>query len=278
MRYPNLSEEKKLWKRGFKEVVGLDEAGRGPLAGPVVAAAVVVKQNIKNKNLAFSKNLDSSLRRIKKSKQIKNKKNSNLTIKQFSNLGIRDSKRLTPKKREELYKILTNSTLIEWGIGRVYESVIDKINILEATKLAMKRAVEKLKTKNKKQKINFLILDGNFKIDYSHGPIRIPRGRGKRRRGLGYSDAIPQKSIVKADNKVFSCAVASIIAKVTRDRIMVRFCKKYSQYDFSRHKGYATKYHLKMLKKHGPCRIHRKSFRPIRGKPKIKDKKLKTKI
>lgn len=263
--FPDLRNEKKLWKKGYKRIVGLDEAGRGPLAGPVTAAAVMIKP------------IGGKFLKIR---------------------GIKDSKKLSAKKREGLYKILTNYPQIEWGIGRVSEKAIDKINILEATKLAMKRAVrnlekklqrsdlcnsdsEKKKTKrktkrkpvpylrdraNKRQRletVDFLILDGSFRIDYSHGPIRISRGRAKRGRGLGYSHTIPQKSIKRADEKVFSCSCASIIAKVYRDRIMQRFHKKYPQYDFDRHKGYPTKYHFKMLKKYGPCKIHRKSFRPV---------------
>ena len=209
MRYPNLREEKKLWRKGYKRVAGLDEAGRGPLAGPVVAAVVMIKMsksNLKSKIL----NLKSNFK------------------------GIKDSKKLTPKKREEFYKLIVKSPFWEWGVGRVSEKVIDKINILEATKLAMKRAIKRFK-----RKPDFLILDGNFKIN-------LP---------------IPQKSIIKADEKVFSCAAASILAKVWRDRLMLRYHKKYPRYGFDKHKGYPTKYHFKMLKKYGPCVIHRKSFK-----------------
>jgi len=214
---PNLNEERKLWRRGYRRVVGLDEAGRGPLAGPVVAAAAITI-NLNRDNIPIK------LRGLK---------------------GIKDSKKLSPKKREEFYKILTNplrqladgGLQIKWGIGRVSEKVIDKINILEATKLAMKRAIEKLS-----KKPDFLILDGKMKLD-------LP---------------IPQKSIIKADEKVFSCAAASIIAKVTRDRIMRRYNKRYPKYGFDRHKGYPTKLHRRKLKKYGPCKIHRKTFRPVR--------------
>jgi len=222
MKYPNLIEEKKLWKKGFKRVAGLDEAGRGPLSGPVIAAAVIVntKYKIQNAKLQF---------KIKNFKLFKE---------------IKDSKKLTPQKREELYRILTKNSYIEWGVGKVSEKLIDKINIFEATKLAMEKAINNLKSKNQKPKfkIDFLILDGNFKIN-------LP---------------LPQKPIVKADEKVFSCAAASIIAKVTRDRIMQRYDKKFPRYGFLKHKGYPTKFHLKMLKKYGPCRIHRKSFAPVR--------------
>jgi ribonuclease HII len=198
MLYPTLREEKRLWRRGFKRVVCLDEAGRGPLAGPVVRSV----------SLKFG----------------------------FGHL--RDSKKLSRKKREEFFKIFSQTPEIKWGIGRVSEKVIDRINILEATKLAMERAIKRLGLKP-----DFLILDGRMKLDLK----------------------VSQKSIVKADEKVFSCAVASIISKVFRDRIMRRRHSKYPQYCFDRHKGYPTKLHRRLLKRHGPCRIHRKSFRPIRG-------------
>jgi len=196
------------------------------LAGPVVAATVIIKDKKLNRAKLLRLNLDS----------------------------INDSKKLTPKKREELYKILIKHPQIEWGIGRISEKVIDKINILEATKLAMIRAIKNLTKKLKKPKsqkfhdrgkngkIDFLILDGKMKLD-------LP---------------ILQKSIVKADEKVFSCSAASIIAKVTRDGIMERYHKKYPCYGFDQHKGYPTKYHFKMLKKYGGCKIHRQSFSPLK--------------
>jgi ribonuclease HII len=212
----NLREEKKFWKKGYKGVIGLDEAGRGALAGPVVAGAVVIlKTKIKNQKLKIEKILKE----------------------------IKDSKQLSEKKREEFYKILTSHFQIDWAVAKVSEKIIDKINILEATKLAMKKAVKKLKTKNKKLKIDCLIIDGNFKID------------------LPYF----QKSIIKADEKVFSCQAASILAKVFRDKLMKKYSKKYPQYGFEKNKGYLTKFHLKMLKKYGPCKIHRKSFEPLKA-------------
>ena len=200
----SLQEEKKLWRKGYKYIAGIDESGRGPLAGPVVAAAVMIKK-FSIFNFQFSK--------------------------------IKDSKKLNPKKREEFYKLITKNPAIKWGIGKVSEKVIDRINILEATKLAMKKATQKL---NKRPK--FLIIDGNFKIDL----------------------LIPQKSIIKADEKVFSAAAASIIAKVTRDRIMRKYHKQYPEYGFDKHMGYPTKHHRKMLKKYGPCKIHRKTFSPCK--------------
>ncbi len=194
--------ERKLWKKGFKKVACLDEAGRGPLAGPVIAAAVMTRQ-LSISNLQFS--------------------------------NIRDSKKLSAKQRKELYKALTSCPNIKWGAGRVSEKVIDKINILEATKLAMKRALDNLNLT-----ADYIILDGNF---------TLPKSK------------IPQEAIIKADGKVFSCMAAGIIAKVTRDRIMERYHKKYPHYCFDRHKGYPTYLHRKMLKRYGRCVIHRNSFK-----------------
>jgi ribonuclease HII len=230
MKCPNFNEEKKLWKKGYRIVAGIDEAGRGALAGPVVAAAVVVRQFFAKKNFR-----------------------GKTFLKKYSLLEIKDSKKLTPKKREEFFKILTENPEIEWGTGRVSEKVIDQINILEAAKLAMKKAIDNLKSKIPRNKGNllcdkrnpklFLIIDGNFKLD-------LP---------------IAQKSIIKADEKVFSCIAAGIIAKVARDKMMLRYDKKYPEYGFASHKGYGTKFHRKMIKKYGPCKIHRKSFSPIKN-------------
>ncbi|MCK5044806.1 ribonuclease HII [Candidatus Parcubacteria bacterium] len=198
----NFKEEKKLRKK-HKHIAGLDEAGRGPIAGPVVAAAVVVQ---------------------------------NYPPADFPWKEIRDSKKLSAKRREVLCQLLTHHPEIEWGIGKVSEKIIDKINILQASKLAMEKAIKNLK------KVDFLLLDGNFKIN----------------------SKIPQKSIIKGDDKVFSIAAASIIAKVKRDAIMKKMDKKYPGYGLSKHKGYPTKHHKKMLKKHGSCKIHRQSFKPVK--------------
>lgn len=202
MKYPNLNEERKLWKKGYKCVVGIDEVGRGPLAGPVVACAVLLDQKLKIQGI-FHK--------------------------------VKDSKKLSSKKREEIYKIATNHPQIIYGIGKVSHKAIDKINILNATKLAMKKAADNLKFK----RIDFLLLDGNFGLENIN---------------------ILQKSIIKGDEKVMSCALASIIAKVERDRLMEKYHKKYPNYGFDRHKGYGTKFHYKMLRNFGPSVIHRKSF------------------
>lgn len=243
MTYPNFNEEIKLWNRGYKCVVGLDEVGRGPLAGPVVACAVIMNSKLKNKN---------------SKPQLKTKNLLN---------GIKDSKKLTAKQREGFYGVLTRHPQIKWGIGRVSEKVIDKINIFEATKLAMEKAINNLKAKrakrqspffpiaslgSEKRKIDFLILDGNFTLD-------LP---------------IAQKAIVRADEKVFSCAAASILAKVTRDRLMLKYDKKYPAYGFRKHKGYPTKLHRERLKEFGFCAIHRKSFKPVKEIQTRKDKTL----
>lgn len=205
-----MKEEKKLWKKGFRRVACLDEVGRGPLCGPVVACAVTINKGF---NLSGSSNLNQ----------------------------VRDSKKLSAKKREELYRVLTCHQDIEWGIGRVSEKVIDRINIFQATKMAMEKAIKKLQSKIAKVRpssIDYLILDGKIALKVD----------------------IPQKSIVKADEKVFSVACASIIAKVIRDRIMQRYDKKYPVYGLKKHKGYPTVFHKSMLKKYGISEIHRKSF------------------
>ena len=174
------------------------------LAGPVVACAVCVKPGLVKPDLV-----------------------------------IRDSKKMSFRQREKAFEVLTKNSFVDFGIGKVSEKVIDRINILEATKLAMQKAVGKLK-----KKPDFLILDGNFKIN----------------------SLIPQKPIIKADGKVFSCMAAGIIAKVTRDRIMQKYHKKYPCYGFDRHKGYPTKDHYNMLKRNGFCKLHRKTFRLMKIK------------
>lgn len=211
MIYPNLTEEKKLWKRGYKWIAGIDEAGRGALAGPIFVGVVIINQNL---------NFPSNFRHLLKT--------------------VKDSKKLSIKKREEVYKLLIKEENINWAVSKVSEKVIDKINIKKATEIAIKKALGKIK--KEKLKIDYLILDGNIKLNLQ----------------------IPQKSIIKADEKVFSCAAASIIAKVSRDRFMKRIHKKYPSYNFANHKGYGTEFHLKMLKKYGPCQIHRQSFKPIK--------------
>lgn len=221
--YPTFKEETKLWLKGCKVVVGLDEVGRGPLAGPVCAAAVC---------FALAKQTAAAKSKVR---------NSTLRIRSGQELkifdGIRDSKKLTVKQRERWHQVLTNNPEIKWGIGLVSEKIIDKINILNATKLAMQRAIEALKIEP-----DFLLLDGNFVLEEL---------------------SVNQRSIIRGDEKIVSCAAASIIAKVTRDRLMKKYHKKFSQYGFDRHKGYGTKKHFEEIQKHGPCKIHRLSFAPF---------------
>ena len=204
----NFKEEKKLKKRNYQRIAGIDEAGRGPLAGPVVAAAVIINLELKTKDFKIFKE-------------------------------IKDSKKLRPKRREKFYEIFISHSNIEWGIGIISQKIIDKINILEATKMAMLEAIKKLK-----KEPDFLLIDGNFLLEKL---------------------TISQKAVVSGDEKIISCAIASIIAKVSRDRIMRALDKKYPHYNFRRHKGYGTKEHFQNLNKYGPCSIHRRSFRPIKN-------------
>jgi len=212
----NLRQEKKFWQKGFKIVAGVDEAGRGALAGPLTAAAVAI--------LPFGKNyLDFPLGPLRK---------------------IKESKQLKPCQREFFYQVILERQEIFWSVASVSNKIIDEINILEATKLAMKKAVKSLEkkiqkiNKNPALKIDFLILDGISKIE-------LP---------------LAQKALIKADQKVFSCAAASIIAKITRDRLMKKWHKKYPVYRFDINKGYATFFHCQAIRKFGFCSIHRKSF------------------
>ncbi len=189
-----------------KKIIGLDEVGRGPLAGPVVAAGVKILDYNKFKKKDFP----------------------------FLGYSSLDSKKLSFKKREEIYNLITKVSFIEHAVTMVSEKVIDKINILEATKLAMKRVVEKMNCKD-----SLVVIDGNFKIDVT----------------------CKQESVIRADESVLECSLASIIAKVSRDRLMIKYHKKYPLYHFDKHKGYGTKLHREMIKKYGICLIHRKSFR-----------------
>jgi ribonuclease HII len=210
-----LKREKNLWARGFDWVIGVDEAGRGPLAGPVAAGAVAISRQFYN-----PKKLAHLLREVN------------------------DSKKLLPAKRDALFEMLAKNNAIVWGSGIASAGAIDRINILQATKMAMVRAVKKIIKKiGKPEGKVFCVLDGNFTLDLN----------------------LPQEAIIKGDQKVFSIAAASIIAKVTRDNIMARYDKVYPKWEFSRHKGYGTARHLAMIKKHGPSPIHRKSFAPIKG-------------
>ncbi len=191
--------ENRLKEKGFSLIAGVDEAGRGPLAGPVVSASVILPSS-------------------------------------FCAPGLNDSKKLTPKKREELYeKINRGAEAI--GIGIVDVGEIDRINILRASLLSMAMAVDKLQPQP-----DFLLIDGKFNIETKH----------------------PQAAVIKGDALSISIASASIIAKVTRDRIMEKYHAIYPVYGFDKHKGYPTKDHRKAIKFHGCCPIHRKTFKGVR--------------
>ena len=187
--------EEKAWQNGYSAVCGVDEAGRGPLAGPVCAAAVILPAGIV---------ID----------------------------GLNDSKKLTEKKREALFDVITENA-ISWSVSLVDETVIDEINILQATYRAMQQAVEGLP-----RPADFVYVDGN------------------RSEGL----SLPHECVVSGDARIPSIAAASIIAKVTRDRLMRDFAVRYPVYGFEKHKGYGSRAHYAALLEHGPCPIHRRTF------------------
>ncbi len=194
-----LAFEKQAMLGGYKVIAGVDEAGRGPLAGPVVSAAVVLPED-------------------------------------FDVPGINDSKKLSEKKREALFPLIQNHA-IAFGIGMADHGEIDRINILQASLLSMKRAVEDLGLTP-----DYLLIDGKFAIDIT----------------------IDQRPVIKGDALSLSIAAASILAKVTRDRIMTDLDLQYPAYGFNRHKGYPTKAHKEAILTHGPCPVHRKSFRGVK--------------
>ncbi len=195
-----LTEIKKLdqsvYDEGYEYVCGIDEAGRGPLAGPVVVAAVIMPK-------------DSMIE------------------------GVNDSKKVSEKKREKLYDLITEEA-IAYGVGIVDEKEIDRINILNATKAGLTEAVKSLK-----QKPDVILVDALTNID---------------------TEGIQYRSIIKGDAKSYNIAAASIIAKVTRDRIMREWDKIYPQYGFEKHKGYGTAAHIAAIKEYGLCPLHRLSF------------------
>lgn len=201
---PTLEEEMALLSQGFSLVAGLDEAGRGCLAGPVVAAAVILPLD--------DAGCASNLR------------------------GVRDSKQLTCSARESLYDVIMQHA-VAVGVGMGSVELIDERNILQATKYAMRFALEQLSTSP-----HALLLDALLLHD-------VP---------------LPQRSIIKGDARCLSIAAASIIAKVTRDRLMLQLDKQYPAYGFAQHKGYGTEAHLAALRIHGASPIHRQSFAPVR--------------
>lgn len=196
---PDLKREDVLRSDGYQIIAGIDEAGRGPLAGPVSAAAVVLPQG-------------------------------------FTHELLDDSKKLTERRRELLYEELTGCDDIQWSHAYAEVEEIDDINILKATHAAMARATEGLS-----KQPDYCLIDG----------LAV----------AGFPFA--SEGIVKGDGISLSIAAASIIAKVSRDRLMVQYAEKYPGYGFERHKGYGTKVHLEALRKLGPCPIHRRSFAPV---------------
>ena len=180
---------------GMHLICGVDEAGRGPLAGPVCAAAVILPEHL----------------------QIP---------------GLNDSKKLTDKKRRELFPIIQEQA-VAWGIGLASETEIDEINILQVTFLAMRRALEQLNARPE-----IALIDGNRETDFG----------------------LPVKTVVKGDSLSANIAAASVLAKVTRDNIMTEMANQYPEYGFEIHKGYGTKAHYEALRTYGPCPIHRKTF------------------
>jgi len=203
----NLNLEKSYWKQGVSHVFGLDEVGRGPLAGPVCTCAVCIDKKI--------------------------------TLPKDFILRIRDSKKLSPKKRKEIYDMVPNFPQIQFGLSLVSNKTIDKIGIQKSIFKSFQKSIDNL---IKKYNItpDMVLIDGNQQIP-----------------NLIYK----QKTIIKGDDKIFSIALASVIAKHTRDSLMIKLSKKYSQYSFDIHKGYGTKKHIQSLKKFGQCDIHRKSFK-----------------
>ncbi len=194
-----LQFETELRCRGFKAVAGVDEAGRGPLAGPVVAAAVILPV-------------------------------------EFDLPGLTDSKKLSPSKRETLYPLIRSQALAV-GIGLASAAEVDRINILQATLLSMRRAIDRLELSP-----DHLLIDGIT-------PVPL---------------ALPQKTLKKGDSRSLSIAAASVVAKVVRDRIMTAYDRAYPEYGFSGHKGYGSARHRELIARFGPCPLHRKSFRGVR--------------
>ena len=196
-RLTNLkSMEKELYNKGFEYICGIDEAGRGPLAGPVVVAGVIMPK-------------DSMIE------------------------GVNDSKKVLEKKREKLYDVILEEA-ISYSVAVIGQDVIDEINILNATKQGVTTVVEELDVKP-----NLILVDALTHIN---------------------TKGIPYDSIIKGDAKCYNIAAASIIAKVTRDRIMREWDEIYPQYGFINHKGYGTAKHIEAIKEYGPCPIHRRSF------------------
>jgi ribonuclease HII len=200
--YPNLRNEKKLKRKGFKYIAGIDEAGKGSWAGPVLAAVVILDYKIKI-------------------------------------IGIKDSKLLRKPARVRIYEEIIKKA-VAWSIGTASSSEIDKMGIDKANKLAMERALEKITPQP-----DFILIDAV---------------------NLNYKET-PSLPIIDGDHKVMTIAAASIVAKVSRDKIMDELDEKYPQYGFKHHKGYGTNHHFHMLNQYGLCSLHRKTWEPMKHFP-----------
>ena len=205
--YDRFAFERVLWNRGVTRVAGVDEAGRGPLAGPVVVAAAILP--VKWAASGLPDELD----------------------------GLNDSKQLTRLQRENFFGFLTACAEVEYAVAQIDAAQIDAVNILQATHRAMNGALAELNPEH-------ALVDGR--------PVKTLR--------------VPQTAIVKGDAQSFSIAAASVLAKVTRDRLMLEFDRQWPIYGFAKHKGYGTARHLTALAAHGPCPIHRRSFAPLKAK------------
>lgn len=212
----NLKFEKKLFEKGYQAIIGLDEAGRGPLAGPVFAGAILIEKR--------------HLKVLKKYKKFLEQ--------------VKDSKKLKEKNRKEIFNFFQKRKILPFSYSYSNEKIIDKINIEKATKKAMKNCLKKISGFLKGRKKIVLLIDGNKILDENLQIKQIP--------------------IIKGDCKIFTIALASIVAKVKRDEKMINLSKKYPHYKFELHKGYPTKLHLSLLKKYGASEIHRKTFKPIK--------------
>jgi ribonuclease HII len=217
-------KEFNLTKQGYKVIAGVDEAGRGPLCGPVVAACCHIPTNISQPFIE----------------------------------KIGDSKTLNEEQREELYKEITSHPKIIWATGMADNKEIDQVNILQATMLSMHRAVEKMKIKT-----DYLLIDGN-RAPYGHEEAKRPNGTIRKADPPQPKHIKMVEPIIKGDAKCLCIAAASIIAKVTRDHIMEKYDQQYPVYNIKNNKGYPTFEHKKAIFKHGPSPIHRLTFAPLK--------------
>lgn len=199
---PDLEHEQKLWQQGVQSIAGIDEAGRGALAGPVVAAAVIIPPFSRLEGLWSE---------------------------------VRDSKQLSPTKRQEL-EIAIQKQSLAWGVGAVNSEDIDQLGIAVATKEAMLAAIRALHVRP-----SYLLIDW----------VKLPEA------------AVPQQSLIKADERIASVSAASILAKVHRDRLMIEYAEQFPDYGFAGHKGYGAATHMAAIAKYGACPIHRRSFAPF---------------